>query len=213
MQCGAEERRGAGRGGLLISVPSVTAQRDEITSPPKRRSQRSVGASEARQEKPKAEKKERKPRVPEATVSSGLFETATAHQRYDAYLRRQFIDERGESDIKNLDEVREMLDGINLLSYVEDLGPYAKELVCEFRAHLLAVKNEEESVQVWVKGVYYDFSPDAINKTLQSQTLTNDEHREFMYWNWTHVKSPENIAVYRAKLVYQSVDGSPIDLG
>ncbi|CAN8268495.1 unnamed protein product [Cochlearia groenlandica] len=32
-------------------------------------------------------------------------------------------------------------------------------------------------------------------------------------WNWTSVKSPENIVAYKAKLVYHAVDRSPIDLG
>ncbi|CAN8255450.1 unnamed protein product [Cochlearia groenlandica] len=126
--------------------PPVNAQREEVIPPPKRRSQRSVGSSEARQEKPKTKKKKRKPRVPEATGSSGLFETATAHQRYNGYLCRQFINERGESDIKDLHEVRELLDGTHMLSSVEDVRPYDKELVCEFWAHLPAVKTEEEPV-------------------------------------------------------------------
>ncbi|XP_019158348.1 PREDICTED: uncharacterized protein LOC109155076 [Ipomoea nil] len=136
----------------------------------------SAPASSVRKGKPTTRSRGRSvtPEVPpvegfDATVYKPQFVSPAAQTKWATMVRRELIVQRtvDENQLNSVCDILPLLNEVGLLKTVTDVCPYSKLLTYEFYCNL---SDEIDSLtgprpmQIFIRGKWYDFGPDVINK-------------------------------------------------
>ncbi|XP_019170768.1 PREDICTED: uncharacterized protein LOC109166282 [Ipomoea nil] len=149
----------------------------------------SAPAPSARKGKPTTRSRGRSvtPEVPpieriDTTVYKPQFVSPAAQTKWATMVRRELIVQRtvDENQLNSVCDILPLLNEVSLLKTVTDVCPYSKLLTYEFYSNL---SDEIDSLtgprpmQIFIRGKWYDFGPDVINKyyglpTVQEEAVT-----------------------------------------
>ncbi|XP_019177712.1 PREDICTED: uncharacterized protein LOC109172916 [Ipomoea nil] len=149
----------------------------------------SAPAPSARKGKPTTRSRGRSvtPEVPpiegiDTTIYKPQFVSPAAQTKWATMVRRELIVQRtvDENQLNSVCDILPLLNEVGLLKTVTDVCPYSKLLTYEFYCNL---SDEIDSLtgprpmQIFIRGKWYDFGPDVINKyyglpTVQEEAVT-----------------------------------------
>ncbi|XP_019191178.1 PREDICTED: uncharacterized protein LOC109185678 [Ipomoea nil] len=149
----------------------------------------SAPAPSARKGKPTTRSRGRSvtPEVPpiegiDTTVYKPQFVSPAAQTKWATMVKRELIVQRtvDENQLNSVCDILPLLNEVGLLKTVTNVCPYSKLLTYEFYCNL---SDEIDSLtgpgpmQIFIRGKWYDFGPDVINKyyglpTVQEETVT-----------------------------------------
>ncbi|XP_019156922.1 PREDICTED: uncharacterized protein LOC109153510 [Ipomoea nil] len=118
----------------------------------------------------------------DTTVYKPQFVSPAAQTKWATMVRRELIVQRtvDENQLNSVCDILPLLNEVGLLKTVTDVCPYSKLLTYEFYCNL---SDEIDSLtgprpmQIFIRGKWYDFGPDVINKyyglpTVQEEAVT-----------------------------------------
>ncbi|XP_019163200.1 PREDICTED: uncharacterized protein LOC109159554 [Ipomoea nil] len=149
----------------------------------------SAPAPSARKGKPTTRSRGRSvtPEVPpiegiDTTVYKPQFVSPTTKTKWATMVRRELIVQRtvDENQLNSVCDILPLLNEVGLLKTVTDVCPYSKLLTYEFYCNLsdeIGSLTGPRPMQIFIRGKWYDFGPDVINKyyglpTMQEEAVT-----------------------------------------
>ncbi|KAF3528864.1 hypothetical protein DY000_02039216 [Brassica cretica] len=101
---------------------------------------------------------------PQRMPMTGKFFSMAATERYKDLRGRKCIPQQCISlTDDNLSDVRRIVTGAGLIHTLTDIDPYQPNVVREFIANLPEAEEQDDGVDVYVRGSLVDFSPSLIN--------------------------------------------------
>ncbi|XP_019179612.1 PREDICTED: uncharacterized protein LOC109174836 [Ipomoea nil] len=118
----------------------------------------------------------------DTTVYKPQFVSPAAQTKWATMVRRELIVQRtvDENQLNSVCDILPLLNDVGLLKTVTDVCPYSKLLTYEFYCNLsdeIDSLTRPRPMQIFIRGKWYDFGPDVINKyyglpTVQKEAVT-----------------------------------------